>query len=242
MAGQSWTGFFVLSRTRFGSKIAKQTRSRKIRAFWIRYRSELIMWLYIVVLVLSPVADGRPRVTFCMDLLLYAALLAASYMATGWLVRIVVFPLAVIWLLAHIAQLFLGKPYLISPYIGLTISCAIIWGILIRFTKVATIARSALAEAIICYLVIAVAFSELYWIVNRFANNSFNRPVGTHEQSAFLYFSLTTLTTLGSGDLEPVNHCVRFIAAFESMAGIFYIAIVIARLVAGYRMEKAESA
>jgi hypothetical protein len=36
-------------------------------------------------------------------------------------------------------------------------------------------------------------------------------------------------------DIQPVNHYVRFVAAFEALVGVFYIAIAIARLVSGYR-------
>jgi voltage-gated potassium channel Kch len=46
-----------------------------------------------------------------------------------------------------------------------------------------------------------------------------------------MYFSLTTLTTTGYGDILPVDPFARSLANLESVLGVFYIGITIARLV-----------
>jgi hypothetical protein len=46
-----------------------------------------------------------------------------------------------------------------------------------------------------------------------------------------LYFSLTTLTTTGYGDIAPVNPFARSMANLEAIVGQFYLAITVARLV-----------
>jgi len=46
-----------------------------------------------------------------------------------------------------------------------------------------------------------------------------------------LYFSLTTLTTAGYGDITPVDPFARSLANLESVVGQFFIAITVARLV-----------
>ena len=46
-----------------------------------------------------------------------------------------------------------------------------------------------------------------------------------------LYFSLTTLTTTGYGDIVPVDPLARSMANLESIIGQFYLAITVARLV-----------
>ncbi len=221
--------------------VQRSYRVMSIRDFLLKYRSELLMWLFVVLLAASPLADVHPRTGFAMSLVLYVALLAGTtFMAQKRIVQLLIFPLAGLWMLAHIAQIFWGEKYHLSPYIGLALSCAIVWGILSRFTGATKVSSSAIAEAVISYMVIAVAFSQLYWILNHLFADCFNTPIPAKQQSAFLYFSLTTLTTVGYGDIQPVNHYVRFIAAFEAVVGVFYIAIVIARLVAGYRLEAAD--
>jgi hypothetical protein len=46
-----------------------------------------------------------------------------------------------------------------------------------------------------------------------------------------LYFSLTTLTTTGYGDIVAVDPFARSLANFEAVLGQFYLAITVARLV-----------
>ena len=46
-----------------------------------------------------------------------------------------------------------------------------------------------------------------------------------------LYFSLTTLTTTGYGDIIAVDPLARSLANLESVIGVFYVAITVARLV-----------
>jgi hypothetical protein len=47
----------------------------------------------------------------------------------------------------------------------------------------------------------------------------------------FVYFSLTTLSTIGFGDITPVGLQARYAAVAEAITGQFYLAILVARLV-----------
>ena len=64
--------------------------------------------------------------------------------------------------------------------------------------------------------------------------------VGRVAPSKILYFSLTTLTTLGYGDIVAVGPIARMTAALEAVAGVLYIAITVARLVASYQTRNRE--
>ena len=46
-----------------------------------------------------------------------------------------------------------------------------------------------------------------------------------------LYFSITTLTTTGYGDIVAVDPFARSLANLESVLGLFYLGITVARLV-----------
>lgn len=81
--------------------------------------------------------------------------------------------------------------------------------------------------AVIC----ASAFS-LIWALNPTAFATLAAPTGGPDEPAtMLYFSLTTLTTTGYGDIVPVDPFARSLANLESVLGPFYLAITIARLV-----------
>ncbi len=69
----------------------------------------------------------------------------------------------------------------------------------------------------------------------------FNQFIPSFEISTLLYFSLVTLTSVGYGGIAPLNPYVRMVAAFEGVAGIFYIAVVVARLVSSYRRAERSS-
>lgn len=76
---------------------------------------------------------------------------------------------------------------------------------------------------------------------------AFSLPGSTqqmNEQTAIptlIYFSLTTLSTIGFGDITPVRMQARYAAVAEGITGQFYMAILVARLVGMY-MGQSKSA
>ncbi len=59
---------------------------------------------------------------------------------------------------------------------------------------------------------------------------------GTNAMGGFtaLYFSFITLNTVGYGDIVPGSDLTRMLAMTESTVGVFYMAVLIARLVSLY--------
>ena len=45
----------------------------------------------------------------------------------------------------------------------------------------------------------------------------------------FFYFSLSTLSTIGCGDITPITMQARYAVVSESITGQFYLAILVAR-------------
>ena len=64
---------------------------------------------------------------------------------------------------------------------------------------------------------------------------------GHRTHFLFTYFSFITLTTVGYGDITPGGDTARALALVESVAGQFYLAVLIADLV-GKRVAQAVSA
>jgi uncharacterized membrane protein len=60
-----------------------------------------------------------------------------------------------------------------------------------------------------------------------FENNSRSEP----QLMNFAYYSFATLTTTGFGDVTPAVGVSRGISVLEAVAGQFFLAILIARLV-----------
>jgi ABC-type proline/glycine betaine transport system permease subunit len=97
------------------------------------------------------------------------------------------------------------------------------------------VTRAMLAEAFVCYLIIAIAFSQLYLLLSRVVDQPFNQLIPISQSSTFLYFSMDTLSGVGTGVIAPINPYIRLITGIENMIGIFYLAVVVSRLVSSYR-------
>jgi hypothetical protein len=64
--------------------------------------------------------------------------------------------------------------------------------------------------------------------------HSFGIGNGDTEKSnlfyLLLYFSFTTLTSVGFGDITPITHQARSLVIIEQLIGVFFVAVLIARL------------
>jgi hypothetical protein len=92
-----------------------------------------------------------------------------------------------------------------------------------------------LQGAIVIYLSLATIFAAAYsliWELDPVAFANLVARMGDPEEvGMMLYFSLTTLTTTGYGDIVPVDPFARSLANLESVIGPLYLAITVARLV-----------
>ena len=81
----------------------------------------------------------------------------------------------------------------------------------------------------------------LYWSLDQVWPNSIivNGPgaSGPFLPMEGVYFSFITLATVGYGDMVPGNDVVRNLAIGEAIAGQFYLAVMIARLMSLYMRE-----
>jgi Ion channel len=92
-----------------------------------------------------------------------------------------------------------------------------------------------LQGAVVVYLSLATIFAAAYGLIWELRPTAFANlpaaPGGPQEAATMMYFSLTTLTTTGYGDIVPVDPFARSLANLEAVLGQLYLAITIARLV-----------
>lgn len=100
--------------------------------------------------------------------------------------------------------------------------------------------------AITVYLLLGVLWAKVYFLEDAFLPNSYrgvtsidmqNSDLGDGYQAQFdlLYFSFTTLTTLGVGDIVPVHRLAKSLTIAEAIFGQLFIATVMAKLVTIWR-------
>ena len=85
--------------------------------------------------------------------------------------------------------------------------------------------------SIVGYLLFGLIFSQIYEFIYAIAGAAAFKGLSTGDEKELLYFSLTTLTTTGYGDITPAIPLSRSFANIESFIGQLYPAILIARLV-----------
>ena len=91
-----------------------------------------------------------------------------------------------------------------------------------------------LAGAACAWLLLALTFASAYASLESAGPGTFAFAHGRPEEGLYgwmLHFSLVAITTLGYGDVTPVGPLARSIVTFESVLGVLYPSIVVARLV-----------
>ena len=84
------------------------------------------------------------------------------------------------------------------------------------------------------FILIGDLWFILYQTVYLFNPNAFSTSVNSF---GLLYFSFTTLTTVGYGDISPVIPMAQVLANLEGIIGVMFPAIFIGRLVGVYNPE-----
>lgn len=209
-----------------------------------KHGSAVLALVLVVEMLVSPAVDFHPHFGALLAGLMWVVLiLAARFMSPHRFVIRTVYLFAGLWFVARLLEAFGNPAHLdarLAPIFGLFLACALLWGIHMRAIHVERSPGTAIAESFIAYLLIAIAFAELYWVLNLSMPDAFNQHISPHEISTLLYFSMVTISSIGYGNIAPVNPYVRMVAAFEGVIGLFYIAVIVARLVASYHETKGD--
>ena len=97
--------------------------------------------------------------------------------------------------------------------------------------------RHRIGGAVAAYLLIALVCAFGYLLIEVLIPGAFHLPDWVPKIDdlrfvrIFYYFSISTLTTLGYGDVTPVHPFARSLAMMEALIGQLYPATLIARLV-----------
>lgn len=199
-------------------------------------------WLLVAMLALVgmfPFLEhdpaGRAGIAVFDLVILVLALRAAR--STGFETR-VGYVLALPAMLLHVtASYWGGHALILASFAAQAVFHAFVVLCLLRYIlrdEVMTLDELFAAAAL--YVLMAFVFAYLYAIVERVAPGAFLiNPVANPDGAAtwweLLYFSFTTLTSVGFGDITPVNDHARSLVMIEQTLGVLYFALVVARLV-----------
>jgi hypothetical protein len=215
---------------------------RSIRDWQDRFRDPglsalLVLELCLVFFAAPMAAKGLPIARPIIESMVLAVVLivvmlsrrrgAIAVILLGLAARLAGFPLSREW--SPFAALILERGGNILAFSALT------WVVLHLVYAPGRITFHRLQGAAVLYLNLAIIFASaftLIWELDPAGFANLAAPTGDPtELATMMYFSLTTLTTTGYGDIIPVDPFARSLANLESVIGQFYLAITVARLV-----------
>jgi hypothetical protein len=117
------------------------------------------------------------------------------------------------------------------PVVGAFLALGAPVAIIRRLLKHRTVTFQTVLGALCLYLLAAMFFAFLYSALDALSAEPFFRQEGSTETIDFLYFSFTTITTTGFGDLTAASDVGRMMAVTEALIGQLYLVTVVALLV-----------
>ncbi len=111
--------------------------------------------------------------------------------------------------------------------------------IILRIIQVRAVSIHTISAALSLYLLLGILCALLYTIIETAAPGSLATSGGKLQHLVrsvdlfppLLYFSFTTITTLGFGDIYPVSATARAVVILEAVAGQMYLVVMVAVLV-----------
>ena len=203
--------------------------------FWNEDRSLTVMLLlllffvFILVPSMSQGMRGEIFIKIVYSFILFTGILSVTRQKKF---VIIVSILAVIgFFLNWLSEVYPTTPVLIANDLAIIIfNLFFALAILIKTFQPGEITYQRIEGSIVVYLLAGLIFAYIFHAVYLFAGiTSFNNIKGNLKE--FLYFSFTSLTTMGYGDVTPVHPLARSLANLEALIGQLYPAILIARLV-----------
>ncbi len=116
----------------------------------------------------------------------------------------------------------------------LAITLMAIVSILRRIFNANVITGDSIRGGICVYFLAGYSFFFIYRMLLDYYPDSFSKSNHLDSLFSMLYFSFTTLTSVGYGDITPMTPFGMAIANLEAIFGQMYSAIVMARLVSQY--------
>ena len=200
----------------------------------------LLAWLLLYQLA-SPILLTIPSARILVSLLFSGILFSAVYTINRrsrmfvWTMMAMALTLLLFWLDVFdlVPFSFLTSSIVLCIYLGLIVY-TLSWLI---FTA-RHITPALISGALCLYLIFGMFWGMIYVLIELWHPGSFTGSLLNGQEGhlqlyrAFQYFSFVTLTTLGYGDILPTNSVAAAFSQTEAVIGQFFMAVMVARLVA----------
>lgn len=193
----------------------------------------------VLLLVATPFVQGFSEGPL-YEAVLYTLVMCTGLLASGSRRRIklaaVCLALTAIWLNQLWPQKCPALTFILPAMAFLGIVIASLLAFILRAEQVDA---NVLCAGISVYLILGLLWGLAYTLVAQVNLHAFecsSHPGTPVAMSGFtsMYFSFTTLATLGYGDITPATDIARMLTMLEGMTGTLFVGVMIARLVCLY--------
>jgi hypothetical protein len=197
----------------------------------------LVLEVCTIFLAVPLAAKGLPTAQLVADTLVLAVIAIVVMLSLRWSAIILILPGLAAIIGSYVVSAEASPTSVIMLRRGgdILMFSALTWVVAHAVYAPGRITFRRLQGAIVMYLNFASIFAAAYGLIWELSPGAFANLVvqggGPEEIGSMLYFSFTTLTTTGYGDIVAVDPFARSLANFESVLGQFFIAITVARLV-----------
>ena len=198
-------------------------------------RHSLLLTTLVLLFAVVPFVDEGPqRRGILVEVLFLAVLLGGVYDLSGRRQTLV------IGLCLAVPAILVGMLGIATSSEALRIAGRALFGAALAYQIYVLVARllearrvnfDTISAAVSGYLVLGLLWTVLFGLLLAADRACIRGVPADHATSAVVYFSFTTLTTLGYGDMAAVTPLARSVAILEAIVGQLYLTIMIARLI-----------
>jgi voltage-gated potassium channel len=199
-------------------------------------RFVLLLVAMFLELLLAPLLVSTAAGLVCGRLITGLVLLAALRVVGAGRVSVLLFAAAI---LAHGIASVSAAPHIEA--LSATLRLFFLWYVfalvVFHVLRDRNITYDTIAGAACGYMLIGLIWGELFIITQHWRPDSFEIPssfiagADPSGRAALMYFSFSTLTTVGYGEVHPNDPGAGGLAVSEAVLGQLYLAITISRLV-----------
>ncbi len=161
-----------------------------------------------------------------------------EYLRSGWVIAIPTIVLQLVhlfWPIGSVELAMLVAQVVFHGYAAVALLAYVLGDEVITLDELFAIAG--------VYVLLGLLWASAYAIVIHYDPgavyiNPSNNPDGVTGFGDLVYYSLTTLTSTGYGEITPVSPAARALAMLQQIVGVLFVAILISRLTNLYRARK----